>query len=164
MPHPSIRATMTQKRKTPVASTSKSIPPPSTPDRETQQEPHSPKKSISPSVVPDRLNEPSFSAKYLGSPNILLLVELRTSKSSDILAVKNSGDSEFILRGVFQIARNDFFFTPDGSFDPKNALGTRLQGVKLNCRLTAPLCPGFEFAPEDFPKCRAMRESADGRD
>ena len=80
-------------------------------------------------------------------------LEFKSGKSGDILVVKHGGDEEFILRGVFQIARNDFFFTPDGSFNPKNALKIQFQDVKLSCRLTCPPPNTFPFAVTDFPTC-----------
>jgi hypothetical protein len=96
---------------------------------------------------------PTISAKYASSPQIFQRVESRTGTSSDILVSRRSTNNEFILHGVYQIARNEFYFNPDGSFDPPNAFRSYFQDVKLGCRLTAPLSSVFEFAQDDFPAC-----------
>lgn len=75
------------------------------------------------------------------------------TNSCDILVPKIDTQSEFILRGVFQIAHNDFFFTPDGNFIPNNLLGTHFQDTKLNCRLTHPPPNEFDFATQHFSAC-----------
>jgi hypothetical protein len=59
-------------------------------------------------------------------------------------------DEEFIIRCVFQISRNDFYFTPDANFDPANVFQGRFADVKLNCRLTAGRDEDFTFSSEDF--------------
>ncbi|KAF9238949.1 hypothetical protein BU15DRAFT_74915 [Melanogaster broomeanus] len=95
----------------------------------------------------------AVSARYASSPQILQCVEFRTGKSSDILVLKGDADAEFILCGVYQIVHNDFYFTPDGNFDPANSFGTRLQDLKLTCHLTTPLSSVFQFAQDNFPTC-----------
>lgn len=125
----------------------------STPAREDE---HVASSSSSPNeadTIRQRLTTPSMTAKYAGESLSIQNVEFRSANSGDILVVKHGGDDEFILRGVFQIARNDFFFTPDGSFNPGNALNTRFQDVKLNCRLTIPSPNTFPFAVTDYPTC-----------
>ncbi|KAG6372112.1 hypothetical protein JVT61DRAFT_8826 [Boletus reticuloceps] len=112
-----------------------------------------PRNMFSPEVVREHLNTPDISAKYASTPQIVQSVEFRRGKSTDILVLKRNADSEFILRGVYQIARNDFYFIPDGCYDPENPFQSRFQDVKLSCCLTAPQSSDFEFAQEDFPAC-----------
>ncbi|KAF8119737.1 hypothetical protein EV363DRAFT_1409501 [Boletus edulis] len=87
----------------------------------------------------------------MGTSQLLKRVEFQTGKTSDIL-VRKDAFSEFILRGVFQIARNDFYFTPDGNYDPDNTFSSRFQDVKLNCRLACSTSSLFPFAITDFSK------------
>lgn len=108
---------------------------------------------ISPSIVQACLNEHEISASYAASQNLIQPVEFQTSKAADVLVIKGGGDSEFILRGVFQIARNDFYFHPDENFNPANSFGSCLQDIKLSCRLTLPVTPEFTFAQSDFNLC-----------
>ncbi|KAF8120376.1 hypothetical protein EV363DRAFT_1303312 [Boletus edulis] len=108
---------------------------------------------ISPEVVRERLIAPAFSTKYAASPDVLQRVEFRRGKTADVLVVKGGADAEFTLRGVYQIARNDFYFTPDGNFDPANSFGSKFQDIKLSCRLGAPAFSVFQFAQNDYPAC-----------
>ncbi|KAG6380917.1 hypothetical protein JVT61DRAFT_5309 [Boletus reticuloceps] len=123
----------------------------STPIREEQETGSSSAPNLSDTVL-QRLTTPSLTAKYAGVAVPTQNLEFKSRNSGDILVVKQ-GDEEFILRGVFQVARNDFFLTPDGSFNPANALGTRFQDVKLNCHLTVPSPNTFPFAVTDYPTC-----------
>ncbi|KAF8132271.1 hypothetical protein EV363DRAFT_1073599, partial [Boletus edulis] len=96
---------------------------------------------------------PSVTAKYAGTCNLSQNMEFKPANLGDILVVKNSTDSEFILRGVYQVACNDFFLSPDGNYNPENALGTRFQDVKLNCRIIPPVSSAYSFAIDDFIPC-----------
>ncbi|KAG9318982.1 hypothetical protein JVU11DRAFT_1098 [Chiua virens] len=99
---------------------------------------------------------PSLSAQYVGTPGIAQRVEFCASNLLDMLIRKGSGAAatKFNLHGVFQIARNDFYFSPDANFDPDNAFGTPFKDVKLSCRLAAPPSPNkFQFACNDFNAC-----------
>ncbi|KAI9566420.1 hypothetical protein HD554DRAFT_1110619 [Boletus coccyginus] len=111
--------------------------------------------SISASVIKARLTAHELSASYLAAPKDGLLprISYHTGKHSDVLVAKASMDSEFILRGVFEITRNDCFLAPDGNFDPGNVFGGVFQDVKLSCRLAAPSSTDFEFARKDFDQC-----------
>jgi len=69
----------------------------------------------------------------------------------DILVVKSAESQlEFTFSGVFQIARNDFFFTPDAHFDPVNLFHGRFSDVKLTCRLTQVKNEDFSFATDHY--------------
>ncbi|KAG2132148.1 uncharacterized protein EDB93DRAFT_1255334 [Suillus bovinus] len=68
-----------------------------------------------------------------------------------LIAKGRDDDQEFIVRGVFQISRNNFYFMPDANFDLANIFHGRLSDVKLSCRLTAGRNDLFKFASEDFP-------------
>jgi len=59
-------------------------------------------------------------------------------------------DAEFIICGVFEISRNDFYFTPDANSNPTNVFQGRFADVKLNCRLTAGLSQASKFSSDDF--------------
>jgi hypothetical protein len=59
-------------------------------------------------------------------------------------------DAEFIIRGVFEISRNDFYFTPDANFNPTNVFQGRFADVKLNCRLTPGRSEAFKISSDDF--------------
>ena len=61
-----------------------------------------------------------------------------------------SGADELTLRGVFQISRADFYFTPDGKFDPANVFNGKFSDVKLSCHLTATRHNDFGFSSDDF--------------
>ncbi|KAI5993858.1 hypothetical protein EDD15DRAFT_2366928 [Pisolithus albus] len=95
---------------------------------------------------------PDISASYVCVPNLVQYVEFQTGKNGDVLIRKNA-DTEFTLKGVFLIARNDFYFTPDGNFDPANSFSSRFQDTKLSCRLAAPTSPDYQLFNDDFPKC-----------
>ncbi|KAI6012861.1 hypothetical protein PISMIDRAFT_108319 [Pisolithus microcarpus 441] len=95
---------------------------------------------------------PDISASYVCVPNLVQYIEFQTGKNGDVLIWKNA-DTEFTLKGVFQIACNDFYFTPDGNFDPANSFSSQFQDTKLSCRLTAPTSPDYQLFNDDFPKC-----------
>ena len=88
-----------------------------------------------------------------GAPLSTQNLEFRPAKTGNILVVKHGDNVEFILQGVFQVTHNNFFFTPDGCFNPTNTLNTRFQDVKLNCQLTIPQANSFPFAIADYPMC-----------
>lgn len=70
----------------------------------------------------------------------------------DMLVLKNQTDPmELIIRGVFDISRSEFYFTPDANFDPANSFNSELEDVKLSCRLTASRHADFKFSSSDFP-------------
>ena len=70
----------------------------------------------------------------------------------DSLVAKTDADAtEFIIRGVFMISRSEFYFTPDANFDPANSFNSKLEDVKLTCRLTPSRDPDFKFSAQDFP-------------
>jgi hypothetical protein len=90
---------------------------------------------------------------YAATPKLAYRAEyFPGGRDGNILIAKGrDDDQEFIIRGVFQISRNDFYFTPDANFDPANVFHGRLSDVKLSCRLTAGRNDSFKFASEDFP-------------
>jgi hypothetical protein len=72
--------------------------------------------------------------------------------SGDMLVLKKSADlTELVIRGVFDVSRSEFYFTPDANFDPANSFNSKLEDVKLSCRLTASRHADFKFASDDFP-------------
>jgi len=72
-------------------------------------------------------------------------------KQKNILVVKGKDtDGEFIIQGVFQTSRNDFYFTPDVNFDPANVFQGCFADIKLNCRLTVGRDEDFTFSSQDF--------------
>ena len=73
-------------------------------------------------------------------------------REGDVLIPKHTtGSDELTLRGVFQISRSDFYFTPDGKFDPANVFNGRFADVKLSCLLSATRHRDFSFSSDDFP-------------
>jgi hypothetical protein len=89
---------------------------------------------------------------YAGTPRLAYHAKYFTGgKDGNILITKGLDDEEFIIHGVFQISRNDFFFTPDGNFNPSNVFHGRLADWKLSCQLTAACSKTFDFSSEDFP-------------
>lgn len=93
------------------------------------------------------------SGSYAAVADISHRVQFLPGQSSDVIVFKDNAESEFILSGIFQIAHNDFFFTPDGNFDPGNSYNIRFHDAKLSCRLAAPPPRHFPFATTDFPSC-----------
>ncbi|KAG1758310.1 hypothetical protein EDD22DRAFT_998796 [Suillus occidentalis] len=104
------------------------------------------------SIVLDKLQN-SPGGFYAATPKLTYRVEyFPGGRDGNILIAKGrDDDQEFIICGVFQISRNDFYFTPDANFDPANVFHGRLSDVKLSCRLTAGRNNSFKFASEDFP-------------
>ncbi|KAG2138762.1 hypothetical protein BD769DRAFT_1384533 [Suillus cothurnatus] len=104
------------------------------------------------SVVLDKLQN-SPGGFYAAMPKLAYRAEFFAGgRDGNILVVKGrDDDQEFITRGVFQISRNDFYFTPDANFDPANIFHGRLADVKLNCRLTGGRNENFKFSSDDFP-------------
>ncbi|KAG1780095.1 hypothetical protein EV702DRAFT_1043443 [Suillus placidus] len=76
---------------------------------------------------------------YAAMPRLVYRTEyFAGGRDGNILITKGQdNDEEFIMRGVFQISRNDFHFTPDANYDPANIFHGRLADLKLNCQLTA---------------------------
>ncbi|KAH7926342.1 hypothetical protein BV22DRAFT_1128233 [Leucogyrophana mollusca] len=120
--------------------------PPSTPP---------PQSSSSAQNTPDQiLNKlrTSPNGYYAATPNLADLAEFFLGgRSGDVLVAKHSSKEEFILRGLFEISRSDFFFTPDGNFDPANDFNAKLADVKLACRLIGANHSTFDFSKQDFP-------------
>ncbi|KAF8443787.1 hypothetical protein L210DRAFT_3643388 [Boletus edulis BED1] len=79
-----------------------------------------------------RLQAPSVTAKYAGTCNLSQNMEFKPANL---------------------VAHNDFFLSPDGNYDPENALGTRFQDVKLNCHIIPPVSSAYSFAIDDFIPC-----------
>ncbi|KAG2124066.1 hypothetical protein BD769DRAFT_1388879 [Suillus cothurnatus] len=90
---------------------------------------------------------------YAGTPRLAYRAEYFTGgRDGNILITKGlDHDEEFIIRGVFEISRKNFFFTPDGDFNPANVFHGRLADLKLSCRLTAGRSKAFKFSSRDFP-------------
>jgi len=123
------------------------------PPRTPSPEPSTSQQKITPDEIHQRLLSSDVPGSYLATPHIAQRTLFVPTNSYDILVPKTDTKSEFILRGVFQIAHNDFFFTPDGNFVPGNLLGTHFHDTKLNCRLTCPPANEFDFATQHFPTC-----------
>lgn len=71
---------------------------------------------------------------------------------SDLLVLRNNTElMELVIRGVFNISRSKFYFTPDANYDPANSFNSKLEDVKLTCRLTASHHADFKFSSDDFP-------------
>jgi hypothetical protein len=90
---------------------------------------------------------------YAGTPRLAYRAEYFTGgRDGNVLITKGLGyDEELIIRGVFEISRNNFFFTPDGDFNPANVFHGRLADLKLSCQLTAGRSKAFDFSSKDFP-------------
>lgn len=103
------------------------------------------------SKVLDKL-QTSAGGYYAAMPKLAHRAEFFAGgRDGNMLVVKGRDDNqEFIIHGVFQISRNDFYFTPDANFDPANVFHGRLADVKLNCRLTAGRNQNFKFSSDDF--------------
>jgi hypothetical protein len=89
---------------------------------------------------------------YVGTQNLTPRVKFfQGGREGDVLIPKHtSGGNERTLRGVFQISRADFYFTPDGNFNPANVFNGRFSDVKLSCHLTASRHNDFGFSLDDF--------------
>jgi hypothetical protein len=89
---------------------------------------------------------------YAGTPRLAYRAEYFTGgRDGNILITKGLDyDEEFIIRGVFEISRNNFFFTPDGDFNPANIFHGRFADLKLSCQLTAGRSKAFKFSSKDF--------------
>jgi hypothetical protein len=89
---------------------------------------------------------------YAGTPRLAYRAEYFTGgRDGNILITKGLDyDEEFIIRGVFEISRNNFFFTPDGDFSPANIFHGRFTDLKLSCQLTAGRSKAFKFSSKDF--------------
>ncbi|KAG2091238.1 hypothetical protein BD769DRAFT_1679436 [Suillus cothurnatus] len=90
---------------------------------------------------------------YAGTPRLAYCAEYFTGgRDGNVLITKGLGyDEELIICGVFEISRNNFFFTPDGDFNPANVFHGRLADLKLSCQLTAGCSKAFDFSSKDFP-------------
>jgi len=90
---------------------------------------------------------------YATSPRLIRHVEYFIGGWDGNILVSKGGlqAKEFIIRGVFEISRNDFNFTPDANFNPSNVFHGRFSDVKLSCRLIAGRNDRFRFSSEDFP-------------
>ncbi|KIJ09101.1 hypothetical protein PAXINDRAFT_17803 [Paxillus involutus ATCC 200175] len=90
---------------------------------------------------------------YAGKERLTALSEYYGGgpRNGDVLVIKGIDiDVEFIVRGVFQISRNDFYFTADANFDPANVFHGKFADVKLSCRLSAARSEEFKWAAEDY--------------
>jgi hypothetical protein len=84
---------------------------------------------------------------YLGDENIASKADfLLGSPDGNRLILKTDDPvpSEFLLSGVFEIDKSNFFMTADGGFNIDNAFGSKLVDVKANCRLI-PICHNPDF-------------------
>ncbi|KAG2087595.1 hypothetical protein BD769DRAFT_1680709 [Suillus cothurnatus] len=90
---------------------------------------------------------------YAASPRLIRHVEYFIGGRDGNILVSKGGlqAKEFIIRGVFEISRNDFNFTPDANFNPSNVFHGRFSDVKLSCQLIAGRNDRFRFSSEDFP-------------
>ncbi|KAG1883850.1 hypothetical protein F4604DRAFT_1920366 [Suillus subluteus] len=112
----------------------------------------SPSTSTPASVLQKLRRSPGGS--YAATPKLIRHVEYFIGgQDGNILVTKRGGlqPAEFIIRGVFEISRNDFNFTPDGNFNPSNVFHGRFADIKLSCQLTAGRNDAFRFSSEDFP-------------
>ncbi|KAH7924254.1 hypothetical protein BV22DRAFT_1165729 [Leucogyrophana mollusca] len=89
---------------------------------------------------------------YAATPNLASTAEyFQGGREGDVLVSKlGETHEEYLLRGVFDISRNDFYFVPDGNFNPANSFQGKFEDVKLSCRLTASHHKDFKFSREDF--------------
>jgi hypothetical protein len=119
--------------------------PPSSPTR--------PKPTVTAASVLNKMqnDEGGF---YAATPKLAHRAEyFAGGQKGNILIMKGwnlDEDAEFIIRGVFEISRNDFYFTPDANFNPTSVFQGRFADVKLNCRLTAGRSEAFKFSSDDF--------------
>ncbi|KAG1819468.1 uncharacterized protein BJ212DRAFT_1478704 [Suillus subaureus] len=90
---------------------------------------------------------------YAETPRLAYCAEYFTGgRDGNILITKGLDyDEEFIIHGVFKISRNNFFFTPDGNFNPANVFHGHLADLELSCQLTAGHSKAFKFLSKDFP-------------
>lgn len=105
------------------------------------------------SILRELLDSPE--GFYAASPRLIRHVEYFIGGQDGNILISKGGPGlpakEFIIRGVFEISRNDFSFTPDANFNPSNVFHGRFSDVKLSCRLTAGRHDMFRFSSEDFP-------------
>ncbi|KAG1820128.1 hypothetical protein EV424DRAFT_1539545 [Suillus variegatus] len=105
------------------------------------------------SILRELLDSPE--GFYAASPRLIRHVEYFIGGQDGNILISKGGPGlqakEFIIRGVFEISRNDFGFTPDANFNPSNVFHGRFSDVKLSCQLTAGRHDMFRFSSEDFP-------------
>ncbi|KAG0708006.1 hypothetical protein DFH29DRAFT_871261 [Suillus ampliporus] len=89
---------------------------------------------------------------YAATPKLAYHAEyFAGGQNGNILIVKGcNSDEEFIVCGVYEISRNNFYLTPDANFNPTNVFQGHFADFKLNCRLTAGCSEAFKFSLEDF--------------
>jgi len=79
-------------------------------------------------------------AFYGGTPNIASHAEFFVrGATGDMAIVKNKGGEvqEFLLSGIFEIDRQDFFMGAEGGYMPANIFNRDFVNTKLSCNLTA---------------------------
>ncbi|KAH7930555.1 hypothetical protein BV22DRAFT_1124829 [Leucogyrophana mollusca] len=91
---------------------------------------------------------------YAATPDLVNHAEyFHGGRGGDVLVKKHTTHQELILRGLFEISRDDFYFTPDASYNPANNFQGKFEDAKLSCRLIAVhnQCDVFTFAQADYP-------------
>jgi len=91
---------------------------------------------------------------YGATPNLASRAEFfMAGASGDVAIVKNTGQNvqEFLLSGLFEIARQNFFMGAEGGYMPSNLFNRDFVDTKLTCHLTpVQRFPEFAFARDDF--------------
>ena len=69
-----------------------------------------------------------------------------------VLIADDDNPIEFLVTGVFEIDRRDFYFTADANFDPSNKFNGQFSKSKATCRLLpVKRHPMYDFAKKHFP-------------
>ncbi|KAG0694912.1 P-loop containing nucleoside triphosphate hydrolase protein [Suillus ampliporus] len=92
---------------------------------------------------------------YATMPRLIRHVEYFIGGQDGNILINKGGElqpTECIIRGVFEISRNDFNFTPDANFNPSNIFHGRFADIKLSCHLTAGCNNAFQFLIRRFPR------------
>ncbi|KAG1897283.1 uncharacterized protein F5891DRAFT_1192231 [Suillus fuscotomentosus] len=110
-----------------------------------------------PASVLQRLQN-SAGGFYAAMPRLICHVEYFIGgRDGNILVSKGGGlqPTEFIIRGVFEISRNDFSFTPDGNFNPSNMFHEDFPDILDNLAHFEGLIP----RPEEYDKLSVIHNS-----
>ncbi|KAH7903004.1 hypothetical protein BJ138DRAFT_1120845 [Hygrophoropsis aurantiaca] len=153
-PPPTVSASMSPRTLTHTSATVTTAP---TPTSSSTSSPRTPASATQPSrsmsdALHDKLRT-SVDSIYAAMPSLANRAEFfHGGLTGDVLVKKGTGQEELVLSGLYGISRNDFYFTPDGGFNPANVFKGKFHDTKLSCHLIAVYHQRdiFRFAKDDF--------------
>ncbi|KAG9311368.1 hypothetical protein JVU11DRAFT_8475 [Chiua virens] len=87
---------------------------------------------------------------YVGTPGLPSTANFFPCGSLGDILISTTTHDEIILRGAFQISRNEFFLQPDGCYRDTNIFGSEFTDVRLSCKLLIPHHEEFQFMSKDL--------------